>query len=137
TCPRYSPPGHRPYAREGIICAVPFDRKRWEVTAPPVAVVECLLMSMNTGAAYYTLSETGTLAYVPGLAEGGERQLLWVNRQGKETPLPLPQRSYLYPHLSPDGKQLALEIEGPSHDFYLYYFDRGVLATLTLAGLSH
>jgi hypothetical protein len=45
-----------------------------------------------------------------------------VDRQGKETPLPLPPRSYLYPHLSPDGKQLALEIEGPSHNFYLYDF---------------
>ena len=137
TCPRYSPTGHLLYARAGNLFAVPFDRKRWEVTGPPVAVVEGLLMSRNTGAAYYTLSETGTLAYVPGLAEGGERQLLWVNRQGKETPLPLPQRSYLYPHLSPDGKQLALEIEGPSHDFYLYDFDRGVLTKLTLDGLSH
>lgn len=94
-------------------------------------------MSRNTGAAYYTLSDTGTLAYVPGVAEGGERQLLWVDRQGKETPLPLPPRSYLYPHLSPDGKQLALEIEGPTHDLYLYDFARGVLTKMTLDGLSH
>jgi serine/threonine-protein kinase len=102
-----------------------------------VAVVEGVLMSRNTGAAYYSLSETGTLAYVPGVAVDGERQLVWVDRQGKETPLPLPPRSYLYPHLSPDGKQLALEIEGPSHDFYLYDFARGVLTKMTLDGLSH
>ncbi len=137
TCPRYSPTGHLLYARSGNLYAVPLDLKRLEVTGPPVAVVEGVLMSRNTGAAYYTLSETGTLAYVPGVAEGGERQLVWVDRQGKETPLPLPPRSYLYPHLSPDGKQLALEIEGPSHDFYLYDFARGVLTKMTLDGLSH
>jgi len=137
TCPRYSPTGHLLYARSGNVYAVPLDLKRLEVTGPPVAVVEGVLMSRNTGAAYYTLSGTGTLAYVPGVAEGGERQLLWVDRQGKETSLPLPPRSYLYPHLSPDGKQLALEIEGPSHDFYLYDFARRVLTKMTLDGLSH
>ncbi len=94
-------------------------------------------MSRNTGAAYYTLSETGTLAYVPGVAVDGERQLVWVDRKGKESPLPLPPRSYLYPHLSPDGKQLAFEIEGPSHDFYAYDFARGVMTKLTMDGLSH
>lgn len=137
TCPRYSPSGHLLYMRSGNLYAVPLDVKKLEVTAPPVAVVEGVLMSRNTGAAQYTLSETGTLAYVPGVAVDGQRQLFWVDRQGKETPLPLPPRSYLYPHLSPDGKQLAVEIEGPSHDFYLYDFARGVLTKMTLDGLSH
>jgi serine/threonine-protein kinase len=137
TCPRYSPTGKLLYARSGNVYAVPLDLRRLEITGPPVAVVEGVLMSRNTGAAYYSLSETGTLAYVPGVAVDGERQLVWVDRQGKETPLPLPPRSYLYPHLSPDGKQLALEIEGPSHNFYLYDFARGVLTKMTLDGLSH
>ena len=137
TCPRYSPTGHLLYTRSGNLYAVPIDVKNLEVTGPPVTVVEGVLMSRNTGAAYYTLSETGTLAYVPGGAADGNRQLVWVDRQGKETPLPLPARPYLYPHLSPDGKQLALEIEGPSHDFYTYDFARGVLTKMSLDGLSH
>jgi Tol biopolymer transport system component len=62
---------------------------------------------------------------------------VWVDRQGKETPLPLPPRSYLYPHLSPDGKQLAVEVEGPSHDFFVYDFARSVLTKMTHDGLSH
>jgi Tol biopolymer transport system component len=102
-----------------------------------VTVVEGVLMSRNTGAAYYTLSDTGTLAYASGGAVDGGRQLVWVDRHGKETPLPLPPRSYLYPRLSPDGNQLALEIEGPSHDLYLYDFARGVLTKMSLDGLSH
>ncbi len=137
TCPRYSPSGHLLYARSGSLYAAPLDLKKLELAGPAVPVVEGVLMSRNTGAAYYTLSETGTLAYVPGVAVDGQRQLVWVDRQGKETPLPLPPRSYLYPHLSPDVKQLALEIEGPSHDFYLYDFARGVLTKMSLDGLSH
>jgi serine/threonine-protein kinase len=137
TCPRYSPTGHLLYMRSGNVYAVPLDVKKLEVTGPPVTAVEGVLMSRNTGAAYYTLSETGTLAYVPGGAVDGHRQLVWVDRQGKETPLPLPPQSYLYPRLSPDGKQLALEIEGTSHDFYTYDFARGVLTKMSLDGLSH
>ena len=67
----------------------------------------------------------------------GNRQMFWVDRQGNETALPLPPRSYLYPHISPDGKQLALEIEGPSHNFYVYDFARGVLTKMSFDGLSH
>jgi serine/threonine-protein kinase len=134
---RYSLTGHLLYARSGNLQAVPFDTKTLEVTGPPVTVVEGVLMSRNNGAVFYTLSDTGTLAYVPGGAVDGERQLVWVDRQGNESPLPLPPRSYLYPHLSPDGKLLALEIEGPSHDLYLYDLARGILTRMSLDGLSH
>ncbi len=136
-CPRYSPTGHLLYMRSGNLYAAPLDASRLELAGPPMTVVEGVLMSRNTGAAYYTLSENGTLAYVPGGAVDGNRQLFWVDRQGKETPLPLPPRSYLYPHLSPDGKLLALEIEGPSHNFYVYDFARGVLTKMSLDGMSH
>ena len=48
TCPRYSPTGHLLYARSGNLYAVPLDLKKLEVTGPPVAVVEGVLMSRNT-----------------------------------------------------------------------------------------
>jgi eukaryotic-like serine/threonine-protein kinase len=135
--PRYVPTGHILYARDGDLYAVPYDNKRKEVSGPPLKVVEGVLMSRNTGAAYFTLSETGTLAYVPGVAVDGQRELVWVDREGRETPLPLPPASYLYPRLSPDGEKIALEIEGPSHDLYVYEFARGVMTRMSLDGLSH
>ena len=94
-------------------------------------------MSRNTGAAHYSLSKRGDLAYVPGPAEGGRRTLVWVDRSGKTEPLPLSPASYLYPRLSPDGRTLAVEIEGPNHDFYFYDFARRVLSKVTTDGLSH
>lgn len=94
-------------------------------------------MSRDTGAAEFRISNRGDLAYVPGAVEGGGRTLVWVDRSGNPEPLPLPPASYLYPRISPDGRSLAVEIEGPNHDFYVYDFARSVLSKMTTDGLSH
>ena len=133
----YSPSGHIVYARAGKLFAVPFDLKRQEVTGSAFEVLNNLMMSRNTGVAEFRVSNRGDLAYVPGPAEGGDRRLVWVDRSGKAEPLPLPPASYLYPRISPDGRSLAVEIEGPNHDFYVYDFTRSVLSKMTTDGLSH
>jgi hypothetical protein len=92
------------------------------VTGTAFEVQDGVMMSRNTGAADYAVSKRGDLAYVPGVAEGGRRTLVWVDRSGKAVPLPLPPASYLYPRIAPDGRTLAVEIEGPNHDFYFYDF---------------
>jgi eukaryotic-like serine/threonine-protein kinase len=137
TMASYSPSGHIVYARTGKLFAVPFDLKRREVTGSAFEVLDEVMMSRNTGAAHFTISKRGDLAYVPGSAEGGDRTLVWVDRSGKAEPLPLPPASYLYPRISPDGRLLAVEIEGPNHDFYVYDFARTVLSKMTTDGLSH
>jgi serine/threonine-protein kinase len=136
-CPRYSPSGHIIYANAGILYALPFDRGKLEPTGLPIKVVEGVQMSTNTGAAYFDVSGTGALAYVPGVAEGGARTLVWVDRQGRPDPLPLPPRSYLFPRVSPDGKTLVVEVEGATHNLYKWDFSRAVLTKLTTDGLSH
>jgi len=137
TSATYSPSGHIVYARAGKLVAAPFDVQRLEVTGSPFEVLDGVMMSANTGAALFTLSRRGDLAYVPGRAEGGRRTLVWVDRSGKVDPLPLPPASYLYPRLSPDGRQLAVEIEGPNHDFHVYDFERTVMTKMTTDGESH
>jgi serine/threonine-protein kinase len=133
----YSPSGHIVYARQGKLFAAAFDLERREVTGPSFEVLDGVMMSGNTGAAHFSLSERGDLAYVPGAADGGNRTLVWVDRSGNAEPLPLPPASYLYPRISPDGRSLAVEIEGPNHDFYFYDFARTVLSKVTTDGLSH
>src|SRR5207253_5674640 len=110
----YSPSGHIVFARGGKLFAVPFDPQRQEVTGSEFEVLNGVMMSRNTGAAEFRVSNRGDLAYVPGSAEGGGRTLVWVDRSGKAEPLPLPPASYLYPRISPDGRSLAVEIEGPN-----------------------
>jgi Tol biopolymer transport system component len=63
--------------------------------------------------------------------------LYWVDRSGKAEKLPLPPRSYLHPRISPDGRRLAIEIEGSSHDVFVYDFASSVLTNFTADGVSH
>jgi serine/threonine-protein kinase len=133
----YFPTGHIIYARGGKLFATPFNPKRQEVTGGEFEVLDGVMMSRNTGSAEFRVSARGDLAYVPGSAEGGNRRLVWVDRSGKEEPFPLPPDSYLYPRLSPDGRFMAVEIEGPNHDFHVYDFARTVLTRMTTDGLSH
>jgi len=134
---RYSPTGHLVYARGGNLLAVPFDLKKLAVTGQPFPLLDGIFSSRNTGMAAFSISSSGDLAYVPGPTEGGRRQLVWVDRQGQAKPFDLPPRSYLHPRLSPDEKQLAMEIEGPAHDIYSYDLSRGVMTRLTFDGSSH
>jgi serine/threonine-protein kinase len=60
-----------------------------------------------------------------------------VDRRGHATPLPLPPRSYLNARISPDGEQIAVEVEGPNHDFYIHDIGRGVTSRVTNDGVSH
>jgi serine/threonine-protein kinase len=133
----YSPTGHIIYARGGKLLAVPFNPDRLEVTGGPIPVVDGLFMCPNTGVAHFSLAANGTLAYAQGMVLGGERRPVWVDRRGKAEPLPMPARSYLHPRLSPDGKLLAIEIEGPTHDFWIFDFGRGTMTKVTLDGVSH
>ena len=137
TAATYSPTGHIVYARAGKLLAVAFDPARNEVTGAPVDVLDGVMTSADTGAAEFSLSRHGDLAYVPGRAAGGHRTLVWADRSGKTETLPLPPASYLYPRLSPDGRYLAVEVEGPNHDLHIYDFARGVLTKVTTDGQSH
>ena len=63
---------------------------------------------------------------------------MWVDKNGHKSTLPIKPRSYLHPRLSPNGRQLAIEIEGASHDIFTYDFARGGEPTkMSFDGASH
>jgi len=134
---RYSPSGHLIYARGGKLLAVSFDADKLQITGQPFPVVDGVFMSANTGMAAYSISSDGRLVYAAGPVERGARVPVWVDRKGRPTELPLPPRSYLHPKLSPDERQLAIEVEGASHDIFTYDFARGALTKMSFDGASH
>jgi serine/threonine-protein kinase len=136
THPRYSP-GYLFYAHDAKILAVRFDADRLEVQGQPFTVLEGIQMSRNTGAANFDVSASGDLAYVPGICDGGSRTLIWVDRKGQTETISLSRQSFLHPRFSPDDRRVAVEVEGPSHNVYVYDLDRGVLANITTDGVSH
>jgi serine/threonine protein kinase len=134
---RYSPSGHLVYAREGQLLAVAFDVDQLEVRGAPFPVANGVFMSANTGMAAFSISEDGHLVYAAGPIERGARVPVWVDRQGRATRLPMPPRAYLHPRLSPDGRSLAIEVEGASHDIFTYDIARGALTKVSFDGASH
>ena len=128
---RYLATGHLVYVFDGTLVAVPFDARRIEVTGGPVPMVEGILSaSTSTGAAKFSVSDTGTLVYVAG-SSLEVRTLVWVDRQGKEEVLTAEPRAYFYPRISPDGNRLAVDVRDEEDDIWIWDFGRETLTRLT------
>ena len=116
--PRYALTGHIIYGIGGTLWAVGFDPVRLALTGRnPVPVLEHVNTKDASGAASFSLSQDGSLVYVAGAVTDGvpPRRLVWVDRDGRESPLGLPPRGYDWPRLSPDGTRLALNIVDPEN----------------------
>jgi serine/threonine-protein kinase len=133
--PRYAQSGHLVYALGGTLMAAPFDLQRLDVTGAAVPVVENVQRSASSGAAQYAISSTGSLVYVRG-AQAEQRRLVWVDRRGREDPLPAPVRAYEFAmlRLSPDGRRLAV---GTDNQIWLYDLARETLTRLTVEGVGY
>ncbi len=125
------------YLRAGTLLAAPFDLAKLAITGPAVPVLNDVYENAVDGTAQFAVSANGSLAYAPGGEVAGARRVVWVNRQGTEEPLLLPPRSYLHPRVSPDGRQVVIEVEGPNHDVFTYDIARGALTKVTFDGSSH
>jgi serine/threonine-protein kinase len=107
TCPQYLPTGHLLYGRSGGLLVVPFDLARLQVTGSPVRILEGVMTRIG---AEFSLSEDGSLVYLPGAGGWPERTLAWVDRRGQAVPLPVPPGSYDTPRVSPDGSRAVTAI---------------------------
>jgi len=112
---RYAPTGHLVYVLDATLLAVPFDVDKLEVTGGPIAVAEGIATASLTGAAQFSFSDTGVLVYVVGNALQ-DRTLVWVDRDGRETPLAAEPRAYRFPRISPDGSRVALDVRDQDTD---------------------
>jgi dipeptidyl aminopeptidase/acylaminoacyl peptidase len=134
---KYVSTGHLIYIRSGALYAAPFDAGKLEVTGPSVRVLDGVYQSQTMDGNHFAVSANGSLAYAPGGSVGGGRKVVWVDRQGKVEPLPLPPRAYLHPRISPDAQHIAIEVEGPNHNIYLYDMNRGTFTKMSFDGSSH
>ena len=130
--PRFAESGHIVFLRERALWAVPFNRDRLAVAGDAVPVLEGVTMASAANAAVFEIAANGTLVYNPAAAAAqAQRTLVWVDRQGREEPIPAPPRAYAYPRLSPDGTQLALDIRDQENDIWLWNIARGTLSRFT------
>jgi serine/threonine protein kinase len=130
----YVSSGHLVYAAAGALRAVAFDLARLETRSTSVAVVPDVLTTGNGGLDAVVAGD-GTLAYVSGgggaVGAGAQRTLVWVDRQGDETPIPVPPRAYLFPRLSPDGTRIAVFANDQKFDIWVWDLVRTTLTPVT------
>jgi serine/threonine protein kinase len=134
TAPTYVRTGHLIYAKEGALMAAAFDLDRLAVVGTAVPVLDTVLQDRSSGAVQYSVSDDGSLLYAPGDYGEAEHVLVWVEPDGRETPLPFPARHYQQPRLSPGDRKLALRIGTSNQNIWVYDLDDGSATRLTFEG---
>jgi serine/threonine protein kinase/Tol biopolymer transport system component len=121
--PRYLPSGHLIYVTKRALFALPFDPERLQVRGPATLLTE-VACNPNIGDAQLDFSQTGTLVYRTGGAEG-LRTMQWVDSGGNIMPLGIEPGSYISPRLSPDGTRLAyIANQGTNAELWIYDWQR-------------
>ena len=126
--------GHLVFGRGNEIWAAAFDLARSEIVGSPQRMVEGVWAGGFFYATLFAASENGVLAYAPAGAQSGRRSLVWVDREGRETPLTREARAYAAPRLSPDGTSILVRIAEDTTDIWSYEIERGALTRLTSEG---
>ena len=104
----YSPPGYLVFARGEVILAQPFDATRLQLREEPTVIADGVWFARTGAQASFSVSETGTLAYVNSNLWDGE--LFWFSRTGQPLGTAGPAVRYegLTPQISPDGRRVAI-----------------------------
>jgi Tol biopolymer transport system component len=122
--------GHLIYCWKGDLMAVPFDSKRLEVTGNPVLIIDGVLMDFNSRA-HISVSEGGTLVYIPGDIIEPDDKLEILDISGEHRVLDLPVGRYQSPRFSPDGKRILINYLQANSSCWIYELDRGTFNRFT------
>src|SRR5262249_9405938 len=81
----------------------------------------------------FSVSSTGTLAYISDAGTRPQTDLIWVDRSGGITPIDLPRGPYARPALSADGARVAFESSTGTgrQNIMIWDFARHALSNLT------
>jgi serine/threonine-protein kinase len=139
---RYVPTGHIVYGLGGNVFAYAFDAPKLKVTNGPIPILQGVQRSGTrntaTAATFFTFSNNGYLAYVPGSPLSTSDTLLaLIDLAGNKKPLQLKPRNYSVPRFSPDGKQAAIEVDDGKEVFIAIYDLSGTQAMRPLTFGGH
>ena len=133
---RYLPSGHLVYAVDSTLYALPLDLGRLETEGTPVPILEGVDRSTanGTGAAHFSVSDSGSLAFVTGM---GSISLLSIDRSGEAEILSEGSGSVSRARFSPDGTRLAGRRRSPAAlDVWILDLEHETLSRLTTAGVT-
>jgi serine/threonine protein kinase len=126
--------GHLLFLLQSSLMAQPFDAERFELTGEAVPIAEQVREDPSIAHAWFSPSTNGLLLYAEGAAK--DRQLVWFDRNGKQTGAVPGEDAYAGVSLSPDGKKLAYYLDGTGFDVWSLDIASGVKTPLTFGASS-
>ena len=129
--PKYLSSGHLAYSSgDGSIRSVLLDLGQLTISGNPVPVLEGVGVKA-TSAANFDTTAGGHVVFVTGTAGRRiDRTVVWVDRNGRETPIPAQPRTYFYARVSPVDSRIALDVRDDQQDVWIWD-PRGTLTRLT------
>ncbi|MDD5544671.1 MAG: protein kinase [Acidobacteriia bacterium] len=131
TSPRYVEPGFIVFGRSGTLWAIPFDLKRAAVAGNAEPLIEGIANNDSGAFEQFAVSDNGILVYAPGSEAQAVRQVVEVDRNGTLHAITTDNHPYEDLALSPDGRHLAMTIEGPMWNIWTFDLQRSTLTRLT------
>jgi Tol biopolymer transport system component len=107
---RITPNGYLLYALNERLMAVRFDAKQRQTTGAAATVAGDVRMSGPTGAAQFSVADSGAMVYLP--ERSGETQLGLVSLDGTRKMIGTVTNGGPTPRLSSDGKRVAWAVDG-------------------------
>ena len=120
----------------GQVMAIPFDLRTRRTSGTPTLVQDDIGFRGGGGSDHdeVSMTDAGGLVYIRG---NENRRLVWVDRNGKSTPVVETPREYNLVRLSPKGQQAAVTIAtGAKRDIWTLDLAAGTLTPLTTTGTS-
>ena len=115
--------------------AIPFDPVRIEKKGDPVLIGISVFRSEISVAPQYSISESGTLIYRPGMTDEenvARRSLVWIDSAERIEPVAMTPDAYAVPKLSPDGNKVVMVVsDGINTRLWIWDFTRENLMPLT------
>ena len=129
--PRFSSAAISSYGQSpGSVRVVPFDLDSLTITGSPVSIVDSVERGPGGGAVFFAISQSGLLVYA---STGDRHQLVWVDRQGVETPISNDRAAFRLPHVSPDGRRIVVSVNDETRrsDLWIYDAENGTKSRVT------
>jgi serine/threonine-protein kinase len=106
---------------DGHVVALPFDPERLQVTGSAVPIAAGVHRS-RYGALQFAADSEGAIVSVPTVGHTRQDELVWVDRDGNETPASTHLRHYESPKLGRDGL-VVLAIRSSNDDINIWMLD--------------
>src|SRR5258705_165741 len=121
--------GYLLFVRETALMAQPFDDKTFQLTGDALPITERVQVDFVLSRAVFSVSENGVLVSQSGETVLADRQLLWYERDGKQTTVVGAPALYAQLQLSPNGERLAtaiFDLQTGSPEIWIYELSRDV-----------